>query len=327
MYTTKSLRLLPVTFGVLAIIATAALPGTTRAKEPKPPGACAAPTCATCTAPTRTTRTLVAEEHSVPFLSQIPYLGRLFKNVGYKEVERIGVDFDFDVQVCPDCPQACKPDASAGVCQSSGGPKLFVIRKTAGGQMTATCSSEEPCCGKECALASPCCDTEDCEIICEEDECDGLSWERIIELTAKNAALEAVLEAREAFDEEKSDLIESLAMSMVEKAKLEGKVETQAAHAELTKEMLALATENGRLKAQVEMAEAKLALVQEMAKLAVENEQLNLAIKSRSGSSHLADDVQFLPPAPQRKPVHTAPTRAQFEETEVLPPAPASIER
>src|SRR5438105_3524281 len=137
MNTTKTFRLLPVTFGVLAMIAAAPLPGAVRAKEPKPAAACAAPisvrstspapTCAapTCATPARTTRTLVAEERAVPVLSQIPYLGRLFKNVTHHEVEQIGVDFDFEI--CPDCPQACKVGIPAGVCQSTARPQLFVI--------------------------------------------------------------------------------------------------------------------------------------------------------------------------------------------------------
>jgi hypothetical protein len=185
---------------------------------------------------------------------------------------------------------------------------LFVIRKTASGQTIATwrndepgCGNDEPCCGKECEEASACCENT-CEIICEEDECQGLSWERVIGLTAKSAALEAVMEAREAFDAEKSELIESLAMSMVEKAKLEGKVEALAQQAELTKEMLTLVAENARLKAQAEMAEVKISMLQEMAKLAKENEQLKLSARSRSVPAQWNEDVEYLPPGPVTKP-------------------------
>ena len=105
MNTMKTVRLLPVTFGVLAIIATAAFPTAGSAADP--------PKCRVC----------VAEERVVPVLSQIPYFGRLFKNVTHKEVEQIGVDFEFDMEICPDCPQACKSGVAAGVCQSSARPQ------------------------------------------------------------------------------------------------------------------------------------------------------------------------------------------------------------
>ncbi|MFN0019173.1 MAG: hypothetical protein ACKVP0_12995 [Pirellulaceae bacterium] len=297
---TKTLRLLPVAFGVLAIIAAAAFPTTGRAEDPSPK-------CRAC----------VAQGKAVPVLSQIPYLGRLFKNTTHQEVEQIGVDFDFDIDICSDCPQACKAGVAAGVCQSTVRPQLFVIRKTASGQTIATCSNDEPCCGKECAVAAPCCENT-CEIICEEDECEGLSWERIVELTAKSAALEAVLDAREAFDAEKSGLIETLAMSMVEKAKLEGKVEALAQQAELTKELLTLVAENSRLKAQAEAAESKLALVHEMAKLAIENEQLKLAARSRPVPAQYSNDVEYLPPSPHiHQPVQSAPSKkASFQDVE-----------
>ncbi|MCE9524887.1 MAG: hypothetical protein K8R36_02390 [Planctomycetales bacterium] len=311
MNTTKTLRFLPATFGVLAILATAAFPMAGRAEDPSPK-------CRVC----------VAQEKAVPVLSQIPYLGRFFKTVTHQEVERVGVDFDFEI--CPDCPQACKGGVAAGVCQSTAGPKLFVIRKTANGQMTATCCNDEPscgkdepgcgkdepCCGKECAAATACCE-KGCEIICEEDECQGLTWERVIELTAKSAALEAVLEAHEAFDEEKSSLIETLAMSMVEKAKLEGKVEALTQQAELTKEMLTLVSENARLKAQAEMAEVKFSMLQEMAKLAKENEQLKLSTRTRAVPAQLSSDVEYLPPSTHKQPARSAPAKkATFQDDE-----------
>jgi hypothetical protein len=300
MNTTKTLRILPVTFGVLAIIATAAFSTTGRAEDPSPK-------CRVC----------VAQEKAVPVLGQIPYLGRFFKNTSHQEVERIGVDFD--LEICPDCPQACKAPVAAGVCQPTARPQLFVIRKTASGQAIATCCNDEPCCGKECKAAAACCE-KGCEIICEEEECEGLSWERIVKLTAKNATLEAMLEARESFADEKTEFLEMLAELSMEKVALEGKVAAMAQKAELTKEMLTLVSENARLKAQAEMAEVKLSMLHEMAKLAKENEQLKLATRSRAVPAQLSNDVEYLPPSPHtNRPVRSSPAKkATFQEEEPL---------
>src|SRR5436309_9972152 len=92
---TKFARLHTLICGVLPLLAIAALPAALPGKEPRPK--CAA----TCAAP------CVAEEIAIPVLSDIPYLGRLFKTVRYVAApqgnEPLAVDFDFEI--CPDCPQ------------------------------------------------------------------------------------------------------------------------------------------------------------------------------------------------------------------------------
>lgn len=311
MNTTKILRILPVTFGVLAIFASAVFPTAARAEEP-------APKCRACEASgTRAPLLSVATETGVPLLSKIPYLSRLFKNTSHKEGERIGVDFDFEIG--QNGIIVTKDGLAAEMCESTARPQLFVIRRTAHGPAVAACGKDEPCCGKECEQSSACCE-KGCEFICEEKEHAGLSWERIVELTAHNAALEATVEAQEGLLEARAEMMERFAEVMVEKAKLEAKVESLAQQAEFTKEMLALASENARLKAQIEMGEAKLALVHEMAKLAIENEQLKLALKSRHPSGALSSDVEYLPPAPASKPSRTSPAKkASFQQPEPFP--------
>ncbi len=302
-----------VTIWTILLLAATAMPSVVRGDEPSPD-------CLKCG----------TAERSVSLLSKIPYLSRFFKiavaeddRAGLpQDFERIGVDFDFEV--CPNCPVACK----AGVCQSTVRPQLLVIRKTASGQAVSTCGNEEPCCGKECQAAAACCE-KGCEIICEEEECEGPSWERIIELTAKNAALEAVLEARESFTKEKTQFLEMLAELSMEKVALEGKVAAMAQQAEFTKEMLTLVAENARLKAQAEMAEVKLSMLHEMAKLAKENEQLRLSTRSRSLPAQWSEDVEYLPAGPHtQQPVRSAPPkRASYQEVETQVHPQPKLER
>lgn len=300
---TKFARLQTVICGILPLIAIAALPAAAPGKEPRPK-------CAT----------IVAEETAIPVLSDIPYLGQFFKSVKHVAVqgcEPLGVDFEFEI--CPDCPVPL--GISSAACTQSAGAQLFAVRRTSHQQTAAPCCEKACCesahccengCGEDCAEGSPC-----CRASCETAEHRGLSWERIVKLTAKNAALEASLEAQSAFHEEKSEMMESLAEMAIEKAKLEVQVEALAQQSQITKEMLALISENARLKAQAQLAETKLTVVHEMAKLAMENEQLKLALQKRHASGQLADDVQYLPPSPEFKPSRTAPAKkASFHEVQ-----------
>jgi hypothetical protein len=300
---TKFARLQTVICGILPLIAFAALPAAAPGKEPRPK-------CATC----------VAEETAIPVLCDIPYIGQLFKSVKHIPVQGcqpVGVDFEFEI--CPDCPVPL--NISSAACTQSAGSHLFAVRRTSHQQTAAPCCEKACCenahccengCGEDCAEGSAC-----CRASCETAEHRGLSWERIVELTAKNAALEASLEAQSEFHQEKSEMMESLAEMAIEKAKLEVQVETLAQQSQITKEMLALISENARLKVQAQLAETKLTVVHEMAKLAMENEQLKLALQKRHTPAQMADDVQYLPPSPEFKPSRTAPAKkASFHEVQ-----------
>ncbi|MBC7853185.1 MAG: hypothetical protein IAF94_07095 [Pirellulaceae bacterium] len=264
MTTTKNVRFQTTIWGIL-LLAAAATPIAVLGED-------IAPVCPKCS----------TVQRGIPILSKIPFVSRLFKNVGADEdqtvapqdFERIGIDFDFEV--CPDCPAPIGISSAAR--SQNAGALLFAVRRAAHAQEAAACREPGPCCGKECVDVSTCCQDACCPAGCEMAERSGLSWERIVELTATNAALEATLEAQAEFQEEKSEMMDSFVAILMEKAKLEAQVETHAKQAELTKELLALVSENARLKAQAEMAEAKLALVHEMAKLAIENQNLKVAL-------------------------------------------------
>src|SRR5690349_4648090 len=129
MHTTLvSKRYLSMGFALL-ILAAAALPGAARAEGP----ACPSPKCA-------------AEEIAVPLLSDIPFVGRLFKTMRYvaipQEGETLGIDFDFEI--CQDCPDNCP----AGVCQAPR-TQLVIVRGAEHAQAAAACCEAARCCGKE----------------------------------------------------------------------------------------------------------------------------------------------------------------------------------
>lgn len=310
MTTAKNDRFLATIWGIL-LLAVAAAPIAVRGEDP-------APVCPKCS----------TAERGIPVFDKIPFVSRLFKKVGAGEnqtgaaqnFERIGVDFEFEV--CPDCPVpfGISSAASSAAFPQTAGAQLFAVRRAAHQHGAAACCETEKCCGKDCEESSACCQDacfKDacCELACEMAERSGLSWERIIELTAANAALEASLEAQTAFHEEKSEMLDSFVAILMEKAKLEAQVETHAKQSELTKELLPLISENARLKAQVASAEAQMAIVHEMAKLAMENEQLKLALRKHLGSGALADDVQYFPAGPEAKASRTVPAKkATFHE-------------
>lgn len=294
MKTTNGKRFETVVWGVL-LLAGSALPGAARSEEPQP----ACPKCS-------------AVERGVPVLDKIPFVARLFKNVGTsqdrkcsppQELERIGIDFD--VEACQDCPAECVFDSVSGACQQHARPQILVMRHMVHGKLASPCCEGgryEEGCGEDCEEASACCRA------ANESAKHGLSWERIVELTAQNASLEASLEAQSAFHEEKSELTDSFVEILMENARLQAQVETQAKQAELTKELLTLVSENARLKAQVEMAEVKLTLAQEATRLAVENEQLKHALQvatSRKAQPYTSDseaEIQTSNRVPGAKP-------------------------
>ena len=268
-----------------------------------------------------------AAQKEIPVLSRIPYINRLFKTSAAKcedcqseQFERVGVDFDFDVQVCENCP----PPASASktsrpivarwfVVEGENQPRLCLETRSvskADFQRFQTepkvLACEPPTCAAPTCKAgncvagtiAACCAAPCCDEACERSA-NVLSQESVIEIYAENAALKATLEAQSAFHKEKMEMIEMLAGLTAEKAKLESHLEALVQQNQATKETLALMSENARLKAQVEAAETKLNIVHEMAKLAMENEQLKLALQKRQNHGLISNDAEYLPPAPE----------------------------
>lgn len=242
-------------------------------------------------------------EVGVPLLSKVPYLSRLFKNVGGKvhhgiavpdcpqqcadAVEHIGIDFEFAVdgqtgvlQICPvDGPAtACQTGAcQVGTCQANGCKVAceaqacqLAVSKVA--IQAAACK----CAGDCCPEGQCCCATQATSH--QAGTREAHLWEKIVELSAGQAAAEAAFEVQSDSLERSSELFEALAEAHVEKAKLEARLEALAETNKIAEQLLELAAENTRLKAQVELAQAKAEVMQATVEMTVENERLKMRV-------------------------------------------------
>jgi hypothetical protein len=236
-------------------------------------------------------------QQGVPILTKIPYVSRLFKNVGVAHEpgcaaaacqqagacpeascdnvwERIGIDFE----VCPECPEAevfrfgpvgvalgIKAD---GECCCPYACRCELACKCAPGVCHAV-ATEAVACGKVAACPAA------CEASCAKT-CAGNQplWEKLVELAGEKGAAQAALETHLAAREEQSELLDALVEMAAKAASLEARLEAQTEHARLTEQMLELAVENARLKSQVELAAAKEKLLETTIPVAVERELL-----------------------------------------------------
>jgi len=230
---------------------------------------------------------------SVPALSQIPYISRLFKNVGVPadgpNFERIGVDFDFAVDadaegtmtVCPtEAPLffGALPHCQAQPAQCQFGPMVF--------------SCQVP--GAAAACATSCCDATACGTAqnkwsgpnCASKTGVAVTGPQVNSFVAHCSAAEclhalnredstfvqiAVLESR-------TEMMEEIIPLIIEKAKLEAKVELMAEREKMHKEFVELATTNAHLQARLEFQKEQMAMLQQTIKLAHENESLKQRI-------------------------------------------------
>ena len=237
----------------------------------------------------------------VPVLSKIPYISRLFKNVGVAheagceagqcpqtpcadQLERIGVDFEL-CQTCPNCPLVrfgpielaiCTEDeacccrgmdcpASCAACGCPSAGKL-AVNNVAVSKSAACC--ESACCEAKCCAEK----TSEAAHRTAACQCAGRDelWEHLVEMAAAKGAAEAALEARE----EHSELLDALVELATKSAALEAKLEAQTEHHKVMERMVELASENAQLKARVELAEIKTQMLKETLPVAVERELL-----------------------------------------------------
>lgn len=245
-----------------------------------------------------------AREVGVPVPTQFPFLfGPLFKNVGIRTApcvtsesaaagpcavtnctpakcadgncpaitthvfERIGVDFDIALDG-----RGCEGEAcSIGkltVCDAAKECKAIAVAAKA-------CGSE--CCGcQTCACAEKVAASA-CPFAKTVAKTDAL-WEKIVELSAGQAAAEAALEVQQDTLDRTAEMLEALAEVHAEKARLEAKLELQAGQTEMLGKLAEMAAENAQLKAQVELAEAKAKVMEHTVEITVENERLKMRL-------------------------------------------------
>ncbi|MCI0360953.1 MAG: hypothetical protein L0211_20940 [Planctomycetaceae bacterium] len=250
---------------------------------------------AKCTANTSDQKQCQCPSTAVPILSNLPYVSRLFKNVGVvhepgceaghglktpcaEELERIGVDFELS-HTGPDCPilrfgpigLAICTDDGACVCtgKECAAGKVAVACAAKCGEANCCCGEGKCCCGQCQCAAAIASQTAHQKAVCQ---CEGREelWEHLVELSAEKAAAEAALEARE----EHFELLDALVEMATKSAALEGKLEAQAQHHGVLERMVELAVENAQLKARAELAEAKAEMLKETLPVAVEKEML-----------------------------------------------------
>ncbi len=262
-----------------------------------------------------------AKETGIPLLSKVPYISRLFRNSSTFAPpagvpESIGISFEIceaETKQCPACVNVAK-------CQNCPGQLLITTVQCEGSEVCeAECCLQAECCASEdcceavlacCAADQACCDSG--KACCSEKDVAGCQapccrdgqvayWERIIELTATNAALSVQLEAQEDMLEARAEMFEELAELGMQNAKLQAQVELQTERHALSREMIELASENARLQVRVELAEAKLALVHEVARLSLENAELKTQLASQ-GSTRAAASSAARQPQPTQGP-------------------------
>jgi hypothetical protein len=234
-------------------------------------------------------------EAGIPLLSKIPYISRIFKNVGVvheagceagqcqntpcaDQLERIGVDFEL-CQTCPNSPLMRFGPIELAICTEDEDcccrDKECLASCAALGCEVKCCT--EKCCAEECTAkccAEKCAAAKASEVAQQSTACQCAGrdelWEHLVEMAAAKGAAEAALEARE----EHSNLLDALVEMATKSAALEAKLEAQTEHNRIMDRVIQLAAENAQLKARVELAEIKTAMIKETLPVAIEKELL-----------------------------------------------------
>ncbi len=164
-------------------------------------------------------------------------------------------------ECCKCCPAACRAASccAQGTCQVAA---------------RAGCACGDCACGQCQCGDCPCRPAVHTAGKCQRDR----FWERLVEISAEKAALEAALEAHTSFAEERNDMFSTLAELMTENAKYAAKNELQADRDELVNQLHEVTAQNALLKASAELADARSKLVRESLELTLQNERLQLRV-------------------------------------------------
>ena len=251
-------------------------------------------------------------EVGVPILTKLPYISRLFKNVGVhhepgceagecaktpcaEQLERIGVDFEC-LGTCPDNPlvrfgpielAVCSEDENCCcrgkecpiACAGSACPvagKLIVWQAAAASEATA-CAAKA--CKVECAAATAA-EAKCCEGKCGTATCCCKNGCGAIAKTAAAADHACQCAGRD-------ELWEYLVEMAAEKGAAEAALEARQEHSELLDALVEMATKSAALEAKLEAQAQHQKLIERMVELASENAQLKARTELAEAKSEM----------------------------------------
>ena len=196
-------------------------------------------------------------ETGVPILGHIPYVSKLFKNIGVADAHVIcdneGCQVISPTEPKITCPQPCCSQLAA--CAVSSGTAVQAFVPSAGGLEGVT----------KFELMSS-----------------------LLEARSHAAALEAALEARERFEEQKEEIINSLAEATMRNAKLEAHTEILEHQLATQAEIAQTQLENVKLQAKLEFVSQREQIVKTHSQVLAENQRLKAQLakleKSYSGA-------------------------------------------
>ncbi len=225
-------------------------------------------------------------EVGVPILDKVPYVSRLFKNVGTGafeciqiqfdsnapcaikcttqegDLERIGVDFN--VIECVAVEEPCKIAVVPASCDKANACKTAACKtaskqccKSACGSLHQVAVKAKCACGDSCACAKvakancACGDSCKCAKTAKtaKKHKHDFGWETV---ARKAKALKVKLESREQIESERAELLEALMDAREEVARLQAHVELAEQKEQMMKTVMETMTENVRLKAQLQ---------------------------------------------------------------------------
>ena len=267
-------------------------------------------------------------ERGAAMLSKLPYINRLFKNVGVNEagadVERLGVDFDFEWiatpnGVCdfkPTCHEAARSEpiqCETAHCESAcGGSACTTAARTKATCGTASCNTSacstatghDSACGKQACGAAACCEsaTSECYYIqplTKSSGCQCCSDCACSCCTSANKRDKHVVRSctctKPAVAEKRKQHKDRLKAALAAKQHLETLLEThvrfEEAKQELLENLMASLVEKAQLEAQLAVAHERQALLQTVADVTAENAKLKAQLDLASEREQLLVDL------------------------------------
>lgn len=220
----------------------------------------------------------------VPFLNHLPYISQLFCSPGAPPCAPGALR-----EVC------CEAVAVQGAANCSGCTSPSQVNC---GQLVLS----TPPGHAEMWICANC--PESCSVATGPTDCGRLQ-ERLIEALCTKAALEATLKAREAFDDERQELLSSVMETAAENAELRAKIQIAEHRQQMQEHLFQSYAENAKLKAELEIVQHKQQLLEQYASGMLENQRLRMELAAHHDRGQPVADANAVP-AKDRKKVRTA---------------------